>query len=107
VLVDGQAGTSNTPAIFERSLSTEVVVRSGQTVLLGGLISENNSTSENKVPLLGDIAGLGNLFKSQSQQREKTELVLIVTPKVIERNDEWDKLLKDFQNGLENIQIIK
>ncbi len=106
ILVDG-ASSGTLPSIFERALSTEVVVRSGETVLLGGLISENNSTSETKVPLLGDIPGLGNLFKSQNRENEKTELVLIVTPKVIERNDNWEKLLKDFQNGLENIQIIK
>jgi general secretion pathway protein D len=105
VIVDGES--PDTPAIFERALTTEVVVQSGQTVLLGGLISENDTNGENKVPLLGDIPLLGKLFKSQNQQKEKTELVLVVTPKVIERNDEWEKLLKDFQNGLENIQIIK
>ena len=100
-------GPIASPTIFERELTTEVVVQSGQTVLLGGLISEDNTIGETKVPLLGDIPGIGKLFKSQNEEKSKTELVLLVTPKVVESNDQWDKLLRDFQNGLENIQIIQ
>jgi general secretion pathway protein D len=100
-------GPIASPTIFERELTTEVVVQSGQTVLLGGLISEDNTIGETKVPILGDIPGIGKLFKSQNEEKSKTELVLLVTPKVVESNDQWDKLLRDFQNGLENIQIIQ
>ncbi len=95
------------PTIFQRSLSTEVVVQSGQTILLGGLISEDKTNAENAVPVLSNIPVLGNLFKGQDNDRTKTELVMLVTPKVIENNDQWEKTLRDFQSGLENIRIIE
>lgn len=95
------------PSIFDRSLQTEAVVESGQTVILGGLISENSSVGETKVPVLGDLPLIGNVFKGQNDSKTKTELVMIVTPRVIESSEEWDKLLTDFQNGLENIQFEK
>ncbi|XOV79215.1 MAG: secretin N-terminal domain-containing protein [Aestuariibacter sp.] len=104
--VDASASTTR-PAIFNRSLDTEVVVSSGQTVILGGLISEDNSSGETKVPILGDLPGIGNLFRSNTRNKTKTELVMLVTPKVLETNDEWNKVLGDFQNGLESLRIVK
>ncbi len=103
--VDTTAGSGGSPSIFERSLDTEVVVESGRTVLLGGLISEDVSNGEIKVPGFGDLPFIGNLFKERNDSKTKTELVMLVTPRVIERNDDWEKLMMDFQNGLENIRI--
>lgn len=97
---------ASSPSIFDRSLKTEVVVESGQTVLLGGLISENVSNGETKVPLLGDIPVLGKLFTGQNDSKSKTELVMMVTPKVIDSSEQWDKLIESFQAGLENLQIV-
>lgn len=103
-VVDATAG-SDTPSIFTRSLNTEAVVESGKTVILGGLISENSANGETKVPILGDIPLLGNIFKGQTDSTEKTELVMIVTPKVIKTSDEWDKLISDFSNSLDGIKL--
>lgn len=104
--VESSGGIAS-PTILRRELNTEVVVDSGTTVLLGGLILDNKSNSNVRVPGAGNIPILGNLFKRQSKASSKTELVLLVTPKVIERNDEWDKILKDFQTGLDNIEILE
>lgn len=105
-VVEG-TGSSPTPSIFTRSLSTEAVVESGRTVILGGLISENSSRGQTKVPMLGDLPIIGNVFKGQNDTIEKTELVMIVTPKVIRTSDEWDKLINEFSDSLDGITIAR
>lgn len=101
---DTSAGSSS-PSIFERSLNTEVIADSGQTIILGGIISENKNTSENKVPLLGDIPALGHLFRYDGDTSTKTELVMLVTPRIIERNDEWQGIVEQFGKGFENLKL--
>lgn len=103
--VPGSVGAGGNPDIFERSISTEVVARSGQTVLLGGLISENGSNSEAGTPALSKIPVLGNLFKSKTKQSDRTELIMLVTPKVIKNVSDWDVLIDDFESGLRSIDI--
>jgi len=93
-------GASGNPDIFERSLSTEVVARSGQTVVLGGLISSNYSEGSSSAPGLGSIPVLGNLFKAASDRSDRTELVMLITPRLLEDLDEWEVMKSDFQQGL-------
>lgn len=71
------------PIITQRRLSTTVAVNDGQSVVIGGLIQTSQSTRETKVPLLGDIPLIGGLFRSDSEERIKTELLIILTPYVI------------------------
>ena len=59
-----------------------MTVRTGDVILLGGFLDSNKSTGSSGVPLLKDIPLLGNLFKSKDTNRQRTELVLIVTPEV-------------------------
>lgn len=99
--------SARAPTIFERSLKTEAVVESGNTVILAGLISENTTNGESSVPFLGDLPLIGNVFKGENNSSTKTELVMIVTPKVIESSEHWDKIISDFENGLQNIKIEK
>jgi general secretion pathway protein D len=96
---------AGTPSIFERKVSTEVVAGDGQTVLLGGLISENKSSNANAVPLLGGLPIIGHLFRSDSDSSDKTELVILVTPRVINSVSEWNRVRQGFIEGLENIQF--
>jgi general secretion pathway protein D len=98
--VEPGAVVSNQPSIFERTLDTEVVVESGKTVLLAGLISQNTNNSESRVPVLGDLPIIGGLFRGAENGTTKTELVMMVTPRVITQDDNWDK-------GLENIRLTK
>ena len=67
----------------KRSAKTAVVVKDRETVVIGGLIQDNDQVTENKIPLLGDIPGLGWLFKSKSVTRTKTNLMILLTPRVI------------------------
>ncbi|MDH3535785.1 MAG: hypothetical protein OER87_08565, partial [Gammaproteobacteria bacterium] len=98
--VEGGSEVEGTPAIFERSLATEVVARSGETILLGGLISENKNETIAKVPGLGDIPWLGRLFRSDTQTTERTELVVMITPRVLDETSRWDSILDRLDSEL-------
>lgn len=72
-----------TPTTFRRTANTTVVVRDNDTVVIGGIIGEDTSFGEKKVPLLGDIPGLGWMFKSQSTSNVKTNMFIFITPKIM------------------------
>ena len=78
------------PTTLKRSIETSVIVNDGQTVVIGGLIDENISLTEKKVPLLGDIPVLGWLFKTRDHGNEKTNLFVFITPRVIRSPGEAD-----------------
>jgi type IV pilus assembly protein PilQ len=83
----GQQVTSATggsvPSIDTRQIQTQVLVGDGQTVVLGGILETTKSYAANKVPWLGDIPVLGNLFKSTTNINNKTELLIFITPKIL------------------------
>jgi type IV pilus assembly protein PilQ len=71
------------PSIDTREITTQVLVNDGQTVVLGGILETERRDAENKVPWLGDIPGLGYLFKSTSKTDNKDELLIFVTPRIL------------------------
>jgi len=72
------------PSIDTRSVETQVLVSDGQTVVLGGIYETERRETVNKVPFLGDIPGLGYLFRSTSNTTNKAELLIFVTPRILE-----------------------
>jgi general secretion pathway protein D len=72
------------PNLLKRSANTVVVTPDGQTVVIGGLIANDKSSSESKVPLLGDIPVLGNLFKFSNHSNQKDELLMFITPHIVQ-----------------------
>jgi general secretion pathway protein D len=80
----GPNGTIRAPVINSRSADTVVVTPDGQTVIIGGLIEDSKAEAENKVPLLGDIPLLGSLFKRKAKTASKIELLIFLTPHVIQ-----------------------
>lgn len=104
-VLEGGVTAGDAPSIFDRSMSTEVVAASGQTVILGGLISENINKSNTKVPGFGDIPIIGKLFSSESDVKDKTELVILVTPKIIESQQQWLDIKASFSQELQQIDI--
>lgn len=72
----------------KRSAKTNVVVKHGQTVAVGGLISEEDSDSSSKVPILGDIPIIGWLFKSKTVSKRRTNLVIFLTPHILRSSDD-------------------
>ncbi len=82
--IDPSVSTVGGPALLTRKTNTEFNVRSGETMVLSGLIQLDNSTNIDKVPLLGDIPVLGALFRSKRFQNKETELVVFVTPTLVD-----------------------
>jgi type IV pilus assembly protein PilQ len=70
-------------AINTKHIQTQVLVENGGTVVIGGIFEMTESENETKVPLLGDLPGVGNLFKSRSKISNKQEMLVFITPKVI------------------------
>lgn len=85
----------SSPVIDRRSADTVVVTPSDRTVVIGGLISTQKNDKENKVPLLGDIPIIGNAFKRKTTSDVKTELLIFLTPHVIQNPDDLGKVSTD------------
>ena len=72
------------PSIDTRSVVTQVLVNDGETVVLGGIFETERRETENKVPVLGDLPAVGRLFKSTNNTSNKSELLIFVTPRILE-----------------------
>jgi type IV pilus assembly protein PilQ len=75
--------TTNGPAIDTKSIKTQVLVESGGTVIIGGIYVQTESLSTDKVPFLGDLPYIGALFRDKNNTRTRTELLIMITPKVL------------------------
>lgn len=82
--IDTSITTAAGPALSTRKTTTEFNLRNGETLVLSGLISRKVATNIDKVPLLGDIPVLGALFRSKRYQNDETELVVFVTPTIVD-----------------------
>ncbi|MCM2311511.1 MAG: hypothetical protein NDI84_08910 [Steroidobacteraceae bacterium] len=103
--VPGDSSVQGAPTFFERAVTTEVVARSGQSILLAGLISERETEGSSRVPGISKVPGIGWLFRSDSKAREKTELVVLITPRVIEDPREWDSIRIGLQGAMQNLHL--
>lgn len=77
-------GSNGEPCIDTNNLETRAMVEDGGTLVLGGIYEEVNSNGIRKVPLLGDIPVVGNLFKSRTRSEERSELLIFITPRIID-----------------------
>ena len=93
--------------IADRQMQTQVAVQSGQTVLLGGLIQQNEGTNDNGVPGLNRIPILGRLFGTTSRNRDRTELIVLITPRVIRSSEEAKQITDDYQRGFESLRPLQ
>ncbi len=71
------------PWVSTREADTEVLIRSGETIVIGGLIKEEESEAMSKIPLLGDLPVLGYLFSRKENRKDKTELIVFITPTLL------------------------
>ncbi|HEY2081410.1 MAG TPA: type II and III secretion system protein [Verrucomicrobiae bacterium] len=70
-----------------RRMETKVMVPSGNTLVLGGLVQDDTRNANTKVPVLGDIPGLGRAFRSDSKSRQKNNLLVFITPTIVQDSD--------------------
>lgn len=80
----GIAEGSTAPTIDTRQIQTQVLVKNGETIVLGGIQEYSRSDLETKVPFLGDLPILGNLFRSTSEGNDRAELLIFVTPTIVD-----------------------
>ncbi len=83
-----------------RRVNTTVVAAQDETVVLGGLISESKGFTTSKIPLLGDIPIIGNLFKTTSREEKRTELIVFLKPTIITNIDQASKITEDLKKQL-------
>ena len=91
------------PSILTREINSSVAVQSGETIVLGGLIKDNNTDDNNGLPLLHDIPILGTLFGSKTRTKDKTELVVLITPRVVKSRQDAGLITDEFKRKLSGI----
>ena len=98
------AAIGDRPTTFKRTISTTVLVQDGNTVVIGGLIDDSLSLTEYKVPCIGDVPGMGWLFKSRTKNREKTNLFVFMTPHVVAHPKEGEAIYRSKEEQMDRIR---
>ena len=93
-------GAAGSPIIDTRKVETRLSLKDGSPVLLGGLIQQNNSRTESGIPLLKDIPGLGQLFRTNTDNGHKTELLVLITPYIVADDHDAQEITAAFRNRL-------
>ena len=102
-----ESTTEFRPTTLKRTVETTVMVKDSSTVVIGGLIDDNFSQTEYKVPCLGDIPGLGWLFKTRSKGNEKSNLFIFITPKVIENQIEATTVFESKKTEIDQMREMQ
>ncbi len=87
-VIQSASGNTDAPVIDIRQASSLVRLRDGDTVIMGGLVQDSDTTTIRKIPLLGDIPLLGRAFRGEYTSKQRTELIFFVTPRIIKDLDE-------------------
>ena len=94
----------NGPTTSKRSIESNVLVEDGSIIVLGGLLEDSYQQAEDKVPLMGDIPVLGNLFRSENRSRKKTNLMVFLRPVVVRDAAASDALMLDRYDAIRALQ---
>ena len=100
-------GPNGNPNINERSLNTKIAVQSGQTILLGGLIRDQLLEGSSGVPVLHKIPVLGALFGERRKNLSRTELLLLITPTVVQTSTEMREVTEEYQKKFRSVRPIQ
>lgn len=84
--------SDNLPKTATRSAATNVIADNGNTIIIGGLIKEDEVIGSTSVPILGDIPVIGNLFKSKNKTKRKKNLMIFITPKILKTREFWQNI---------------
>ena len=102
-VVETRTSGIDSPTIQQRKIKTTVAVDNGSTIALGGLIRDRVTDGHTKIPLLGDIPGLGQLFRSTTQRTERTELVVLITPRVVGGIDDARRVTQELTDRMRGV----
>ena len=98
--VSGQRG------FLQRQLSSKVAVRSGESIVMGGLIQERSSTTKSGIPVLHTLPVVGNLFGSTAKDGARTELIVIITPRVVRSDIDIREVSEDLRDRMKGLALI-
>jgi len=100
--------TSNidSPTIQQRRIASTIAVRNGETIALGGLIRDSKSKSRGGIPYLRKIPIIGDLFGSTGRNNRRTELIVLITPRVLRSQQESQEMMDDLRNQFRSLQKI-
>lgn len=102
-----EKGANNQLRFLQRQISSKVAVRSGESIVLGGLIKDNKSSSNSGVPLLKDIPLVGSLFAQNNSTGARTELLVIITPRVVRSDVDIREVSEDLRERLKGLRAIE
>ena len=102
----GPSGATLTPTISQRKFSSSISVNNGETVVLGGLFSNSKSKSKTGVPGLSKIPGVGNLFGSTNNSNVKTELLVLISPKIIKNSNDARAVAEELSSRIEQLRDV-
>ncbi len=99
--------SNGNPPINQRQLQTQVAVQSGETLMLGGLIQDNRSESQSGLPLVNRVPFLRNLFGDGTNHKDRTELIVLITPRVISSTDEARQATLEYTRQFESLTPLQ
>lgn len=106
--VDASVATDgvNSPTIAQRKIESSIAIQDGQTIALGGLITDDKSKGKAGLPLLQDIPILGNLFRTTNLSHDRTELIVLITPHVVDDSQKAQAITDELRRRLPSVQTI-
>jgi len=102
-ILPGSGSSADRPTTTKRKVNTNAIVNNGETIILGGLVKNANGESVSKVPILGDIPIIGELFKSTGNAESSVNVVIYLTPYIVRRSSDLKRLRKSLEE-LERVQ---
>jgi len=102
-ILPGSGTSADRPTTTKRSVKTNAIVNHGETIILGGLIKTASGESSTKVPILGDIPILGRLFTSRGESKSQVNVVIYLTPYIIQKSTD----LKDLRKNLDELESVQ
>ena len=100
----GEKLTADNYSILNRTATTSLVIEDGQTIVIGGMMDSYEADSDAGIPYLKDIPVLGALFKRQSKEIRKTELIILITPNFINNRTQADRITKEFSKKVNSLK---
>lgn len=101
------SSANNQPRFMQRQIGSKVAVRSGESIVLGGLIKDKKDSSKTGVPLLKDIPLVGNLFAQNTSEGQRTELLVIITPRVVRSDVDIREVSDDLRERLKGLRAVE
>ncbi|WP_200847936.1 type II and III secretion system protein, partial [Rhizobium sp. 18055] len=106
-VADNSGNISLQPVFQQRQITSKVAVRSGEAIVLGGLIRDTDNTSKAGIPLLQELPLVGSLFGNNGKTGIRTELLVVITPKVVRTDIDIREVSDELRDRLKGLQIIE